>query len=240
MSAFCYDDRKFVVHAALENADTERLNHTMLLEENIGTIQYTNELNNLVLTGSMEYTDTDQRVDKFLDETFVYCSFILEQVVDQSDGDIEDTKTQEVLAMCMFVNNIAILENVPGKIKYKLFLTSDTWFQCQRNVSYTNYGKKKERVFDIAKDILCQAEFEIDGKSFDNAGSIASLNYITDNNDNVVTSLRYLFNKMYYSSEYGLDSSVKAVVYDEYSNIVRAFDTEVVSDYQKKFDITVN
>ena len=240
MSAFSYDNRKFKVQIALQNADSEKTNETFLLEENVGTIQYTNELNNLILTGSVEYTDTDARVDKFLDKTFVNCSFSLDEVVDESDGDIVKTTTKALMAVTMFVSSIGILENSPGKIKYKLFLISNTWTQCQKNVSYTNYDKSKEGVFDIAKILLKQANFRVDEDSFIKCGSTASLNYITDNNDNIVTSLRYLFNKMCYSSEYGIDSSVKGIVYDEHNNIVRAFDTEIINDYQNIFNVTVN
>jgi hypothetical protein len=127
MSAFSYDNRKFKVQIALQNADSEKTNETFLLEENVGTIQYTNELNNLILTGSVEYTDTDARVDKFLDKTFVNCSFSLDEVVDESDGDIVKTTTKALMAVTMFVSSIGILENSPGKIKYKLFLISNTW-----------------------------------------------------------------------------------------------------------------
>ena len=242
MAAFEYDNRKFIFSASLyhDGFGTQEELEAPLLAENIGTIQYTNEFNNLVLTGSMEYTDTDQRIDRFLDCTFVYCSFSLQEVEDQSDGTISKTVENDGMSIAMFVNNIGILENVPGKIKYKLFLTSLTWRQCQRRVSYTNYGKGKELVFDIAKNILNQAEFEVDENSFSKDASVVKMNYITGNNDTVITSLRYLFNKMCYSSEYGIDGSVKGLVYDEHHELVRALDTETICEYQNTWNVIVN
>ncbi len=240
MSAFEYDDRKFIFCASLANDDFDDENETNLLDENIGTIQYTNEFNDLVLTGSVEYTDTDQRIDRFLDKTFVYCTFSLKEVEDKSDGNIVKTVVKDELGITMYVNNIGILENAPGRIKYRLFLSSLTWKLCQGRVSYTNYGKGKEFLFDIARNLLTQAEFDVDNDSFSNDASIVKINYITDNNDTIITALRYLFNKMCFSSEYGIDESIKGIVYDEHHDVVRALDTQRSCAYQKPYNVVVN
>lgn len=126
----------------------------MLLPQQIGTIEYTNTLNDLVHSGTLEYTDNDNRIDKYLDKTFVYCTISLSELEERSDGDISDSKTGDSLQARFFVNNIGILQNLPGIVKYKLILQSPTWTNCIRKISYTNYNKGKEPLFDIVKAIL--------------------------------------------------------------------------------------
>ena len=66
------------------------------------------------------------------------------------------------------------------------------------------------------------------------------MNYITNDNDDVITCLRYLFNKMQFSSSYGMDSSVKGLIYDEYTDKIHAFDMGVCSQYQNQYSVVVN
>lgn len=80
----------------------------------------------------------------------------------------------------------------------------------------------------------------MDENSFSKDASVVKMNYITGNNDTVITSLRYLFNKMCYSSEYGIDGSVKGLVYDEHHELVRALDTETICEYQNTWNVIVN
>jgi len=144
------------------------------------------------------------------------------------------------MPISFFVNNIGIEENTPGRIKYKLILSSTTWMNCIRNVNYSNYEKGKEKVFDIVKNILTQSEFKIDSKSFDSVGTTSDLNYITSGNDNVITSIRYLLNKMYFSKEYGFDTGIKGIVYDEYTKLIRVVDAERKNEFQQSFSVSVN
>lgn len=237
---FQYNDKKYQVNVSLQNADVQENSVTVLAPEQIGTIEYTNTLNDLVHSGSMEYADNDHRIDKFLDRTFVYCTISLCELKEKSDGDISDSKPGDVLQVRFFVNNIGIIKNVPGIITYKLMFSSPTWMNCIRKMVYTNYGKGKEPLFDIAKAILTQAKFNIDAQSFTNAQSVVKMNYITNDNDDVITCLRYLFNKMQFQSSYGMDSSVKGLIYDEYTDKVHAFDTDVCSPYQGNYSVVVN
>ncbi len=237
---FLYDNRKFNVEVALVDNEVGGGGQVLLHQENIGTIQYTNEINDFVVKGTIEYTDTDAKVDTYLDKFYVQCSVTLRELEDKTSGKITIAKEKRTMSVVFDVVNIGILENQKGRIKYLIYLATPTWKKCLSRIHYTNYGKAKENVLDIVQNLLKLAEFNFDKASFDKIGSVVRLNYITDNNDNIVTSTRYLFNKMFYSGEYGTDQSIKCLVYDQNADIVRGFDTEVVNDYQKTFPVTVS
>lgn len=99
----------------------------------------------------------------------MYCTVTLSELVEKSDGDIVDSKTGDSMQVRFFVDNIGILKNKPGIVTYKIMLRSPTWTNCIRKISYTNYNKGKEPLFDIVKAILSQAKFDIDAESFTNA-----------------------------------------------------------------------
>lgn len=235
--SFVYNNNKYELDIGLQEEGGEI---THLIDDNIGLIEYTNTVNDIVHEGYIEYLDTDQRIDKYLDKMICYCHVVFSQIVSEADGDIEKKTIIDTLPITFFVNNIGILENNPGSIKYKIFLITKNWTDSVKDVDYTNYGKEKEPVFDIIKKILGQAGFSVDADSFASIGSVTSLNYITNRNDNVVTATRYLLNKTQFSKSYTLDTSVKGIVYDEYIDMIHAFDLQSSNAFQKAFPVIVN
>lgn len=146
---FLYDNRKFNVEVALVDNEVGGGGQVLLHQENIGTIQYTNEINDFVVKGTMEYTDIDSKIDTYLDKFYVQCSVTLRELTDKSDGKITQAKEKRTMSVVFDVVNIGILENQKGRIKYLIYLATPTWKKCLRRIWYTNYGNPKESITDI-------------------------------------------------------------------------------------------
>ena len=82
--------------------------------------------------------------------------------------------------------------------RYKLQLVSSNIFKCLTVLNYTNYAKEPEKIFDIVKKLISQAELTPDGDTFGQVCSPVKMFYITNGNDNLLTSVKYLMNKQYY------------------------------------------
>lgn len=86
---------------------------------------------------------------------------------------------------------------------------------------------------------MAQSGLKLDGKSFDNVQTIAKTCYITTGQDTVESCIRFLLNKLYYFEKYGLDDSIKSLVYDEFGDMYHMFDIRKRSDFQKEFRTTL-
>lgn len=82
--------------------------------------------------------------------------------------------------------------------RYKLQLVSSNIFKCLTVLNYTNYAKEPEKIFDIVKKLISQADLTPDGDTFGQVVSPVKMFYITNGNDNLLTSVKYLMNKQYY------------------------------------------
>lgn len=110
-----------------------------LLVENVRLIQYSNEMGILVNQGTLEYFDTDSRIDKYIQQQYVYCSICFTKLTQTKDGDIVVDTSPDKLNTVFFVDNISILENSRDGIKYKLILVSRNNFEVRRYCEYSNY-----------------------------------------------------------------------------------------------------
>ena len=213
----------------------------VLRTENIELYEYTNEINTLVNRGTLKYIDIDGIIDRFLDQQYVYCNVSLSRLEQVTAGNIVINQEFDKTTISFFVDNIGILENNKNCITYKLFLTSINNFDIYKNVEYSNYGYDGEYIISAVRNILDRTNLKIDEDSFNINNSTAKIKYITSGNDDIQSSITYLFNKLNYDSErYGSDESLKGIIYDEFNNNYHLFDINTINNYQKSVPVTIN
>lgn len=236
---FTYNDKKYSFNVLVGDFESGR--NVVLRSQNVGLFQYSNEMNSLTLEGTLEYTDTDTYLDQFLDKQYVFCTVQFKVVEQQTEGQIHLDKVMygEDVATTFFVDNFEILDNSPGNIRYKLHLKGSNWQNLKKSVSKSNYGEKK-KIFEIIKEILTGVGEPVDVEAFDNLVTNAEIEYITHTNDDVISCIRYLMDKYYKSKIYGIDESLKALVYDEVNDKIEPFDSVKTFSYQKSIEIILD
>lgn len=96
------------------------------------------------------------------------------------------------------------------------------WFTCAANLRYSNYDKGPQPVLEMLKTCLSMQGVAIDEKSFGRVKSPVKADYISQLNDNLFTTVRYLLHKLYYFQK--KDSSIKFLVYDWFSDMFKLID----------------
>lgn len=224
-SYFNYNGKRYFLNVNLYSYETpnninddKKYYNFSLNNNNIISLEYSNEFNKLFISGELKYQDNYSIIDKFLDKTFVYIEVIFKEVIQKFDKDVTIEKLSDTSSFVhkFFVNSIKILDRQRHVITYQLKLLSVHWFQCMSTVNFTNYNKKRDSIFNIIKSILMENELNIDTDSFNNTISNIHINYITQKNDNVITSINYLLDKLYYYKE--KDNNLKFLVYNCFTN----------------------
>ena len=208
----------------LTAAVSDGINSFPLLFENILLFTYSNEMNKLYTEGYIEYEDKQGTIDRIVERQVAYCSIRFEHDSQKADGDIAPKMIDQSIDLKFLINNIEILSNVPGMVTYRLHLISENYLNLNRNVNYTNYNDSKTSVTEIIKDILeNNAEIKTTN-TFELSKSNVNIDYISQEDDNSFSAIKYLMNKMYYSPLFGNEESIKSLIYDENSNTISLFD----------------
>lgn len=204
--------------------------------ENIEEIEFSNEFNSLYLTGSVIYNDPVGALDRLLNHPYTFCKLFLAENEVKSDNDIKSEKFKEgtIIEHTFYISNIEILEREAENVKYKLNLISDFSFNCLLNVNYSNYNNEEpESILEIFKKCLLQCNLPVDTeKSFTEIQTDVKIKYITNGNDNLLTIMKFLFNKLYYY--FDIDDSLKFVYYDYLNKIIKLIDIKDIN----KFELT--
>lgn len=208
----------------LTAAVSDGINSFPLLFENILLFTYSNEMNKLYTEGYIEYEDKQGTIDRITERQVAYCSITFEHDAQKADGDIAPKMIDQSIDLKFLINNIEILSNVPGMVTYRIHLISENYLNLNRNVNYTNYNDSKTSVTEIIKDIL-ENDAEIKTtNTFEISKSNVNIDYISQEDDNSFSAIKYLMNKMYYSPLFGNEESIKSLIYDETSNTISLFD----------------
>lgn len=223
-SAFQYNGRRYNFTAIVEWDQTDPSKSTALDNNHINSFYYSNEINKLFLTGYIEYTDTRGLIDKILDKQFAYCEINLIEIEVKSDKDyvIETPSKTRKLHHKFYINSVQILDRHENEIKYRLNLISRHWFQCISKIEYSNYHSQQEDIIDIIRNIFKYSNLSTNPKTFDIVKSGVKLNFIADINDNAITSIGYLLNKMYYYRD--RIPQLQFIIYNEHTDKYEMFD----------------
>lgn len=214
-NAFQYNGQKYSIVVTFYNfIDGQRKKSCALDILSMKKFEYVNELNNLLLTGSILYTDKHGTVDQFLEEPYPWCDVFLYEIEESFDNNISISKFSDTnrFQHTFLINNIEILNREKSIVDYRINLVSSKLLNCMTNIEYSNYGGSPVPIFEILKICIAQAKLSPD-KSFDNVKTNVSLPYITTGNDNLFSVFEYLMRRLYYLEQ--RDDSLKFLLYND-------------------------
>ena len=219
---FTSNGRKYTFVAVVSSGD-EKLQFTldnMMVE----CFEYESALNDLVVRGSITYTDQYGNIDKLLERPSSHCQVLFVRNDIKYDGDIEIEKPSEIerFEQNFLVENLTILERQGDSVKYKIELVTTNIYKCLANIDYTNYNTGNEQIFDIIKGCFQKSELVCDAESFDKTKTKVKIPYITNGNDDAFSVTKHLLNKLYYLKD--KDDSVKFLFYNYYRDMYQLFD----------------
>lgn len=185
---------------------------------------YINEFNGMFLTGGLKCIDKFGKIDDFLHLNYVYCDVIFnEQENDEDEGIVISGMGERTAFKHRFiVNNIEILDRHAGDISYKMSLMSISWLNCISNITFSNYDKEPESIFDILKACIALSKQKFDKSLFGMIKTDVKMNYITTGNDNLLSITDFLLSKLYYNKI--KDDSLKFIIYNETDNCYQLLD----------------
>lgn len=236
-----YNGKKYFFNAQIysHSDSSEQLNHG-LRNSNILQFEYVNEFNKLFLEGSLTYQDNYGILDKYLEKSLVYVQVLFIEMVQKFDGQITIEKQSETQRFIhkFIVNGIKIVKRENHIITYNLSLVSANWLKCAKTVNFSNYDKDPMPIFDIVKAMLNTNDLNIDKNTFESVLSPVKINYITNGNDNSITSINYLLGKLYYYSS--KDTNLKFLVYNESDDMFYIVNTTDQKTYLGNSNIIVS
>lgn len=209
---FKYSGKEYCFQCGIESTDGK--NSVGFDSQEVTMFSYENKLNSLCLHARLIYTDKYGMVDRVLDEELPICNVFFVRNVPINDGKftIRKFSDTEVFKHRFLVDGVKILNRLGTRVTYEFKLVSESWFKCIKNVSYTNYDKGPESIFDIFKACLVQNGLPIDTPMFDKVKTDAKTSFITSSNDNLFTIQKYLFHKLYYNDNF--DDALKYFLFD--------------------------
>lgn len=217
--SFKYSGKKYIFQASLFTQNSGKREEELALDNaEISLFTYDNALNQMYISAELEYYDQYGVIDRLLEKPFVYCQVFFNELEQKFDGGVVVEKYHDTnkFGHIFLVQNIQILSREKSKIQYHFTLVSNNWFNCVSQLSYTNHDVGPQSVFDILKALIGQAQLNVDSKSFDSVQTPVKLRYITNGNDNLVTTSSFLLHKLYYYPQ--KDDALKFVVYNEYKD----------------------
>lgn len=224
--SFVYSGQKYTLGVVLFN-NSERFKQLHALNNsNIESLEIVNEANCLYLTGEMIYIDQYGIVDKYYEKQFTWLAVQFGEVQEQKLEDVDSAKLDpsNFFSIDFYVTSIELLNRNHNVITYKVSFVSSNWFKAIANISYSNYGKRPETLFDLIKTALQLNELKIDDKSFDEVKTNVKINYITNGNENSISMVKYLLSKMYYYRD--KDESLKFIYYNYLTKKYHLFDLQ--------------
>lgn len=125
----------------------------MLDIKQVRQLDYQSSLNDLVVRGSLVYTDAGGVMDSALYEPGGILKVVFSRIDTQFDGDLAMAEEFEEgqLDASFLVESSGILERQNEIITYKMQFTSLNMVDCLKTIDFTNYGKDPEPVLDILK-----------------------------------------------------------------------------------------
>ena len=228
--------------------------------ESIESFEYINELNQLYITGSITLVDNKGYIDRLMNQMYPGCKVHFAQVNPKGDNEgtvkaqLNQIQADLVFVHQFFINNIQLIDRKQNVFRYKLQLVSSNIFKCLSVLNYTNYAKEPEKIFDIVKKLIGQAELTPDGETFGQVTSPVKMFYITNGNDNLLTSVKYLMNKQYYFNsnqkmyyeDKGYDPprdttpSMKFIWYNQFTDKIQLFDMNNRNTFSGFYNIVVS
>ena len=184
----------------------------MLDMTNILEIQIFNKMNEFMQTGSLTYVDDRQIVDKMVGSTLAYLEVQIQKnsFVGANKPLLNEPDPSMFLSDRFLVDTIDLLDRSSDRLTYRISFVDKNFLSLTRNLSYSCFdGDQKTNIGDILKKLFKKAELKINEETLKNIGT--SLKYITKDNDNLMTSFRFLMRRDFYMQE-GRSESLNVIL----------------------------
>lgn len=215
---------------SLSAVDSNNKNLNILNNKNIKLLEYSSEINNFLISGTLTYIDNEGLIGKYFNKDDIWCEIHAAECTLKKDGDVMKYVIDNKLNFkhSFTINKISILEKHDHIITYRLYLIGTEWYYCMSNLAYSNYNNVDSFGYPIGEkpgDILLSL-FSMAGKpilkeyidSFSNiCDTSLKIPFATGVNDNLIASYKYIMNKMYTLNSY-LNESLVFLVYDYFKN----------------------
>lgn len=213
----------------------------------ISEFNYTNSLNQLCISGTLTYLDKFGKITQFLVESYpVLVVYFGPQKTDLGMYDTYSNFNHAIkdllpLNYKFIINKIEILSRNGDNFLYKFHLISFNWYKCIKNISYTTYGslanQNKNNILELIKTGFSISGLKLNTENFNTYIQCnVSIDYITENNDNLFSYIKYIMNKLYAfdKKDQQHDTSIKYIYYNEYTDEYFIGDTVYVANKSKK------
>ena len=231
---------RWTFHARLMDMGSTKREPLDFANEYIELFEYDNQINNFLLTGQIIYRDTSGKLGQYfrLQHLMVNVWWSEQPVkyVDPLKDDHEGTTTGAKIVTPLaasdqfyhlfLVNKIEIIRHeMPSDVLvYRLELISAYWYQFSAICHWSNYADKEPwPITKIICDILIKTVGKdmVDEDSFLNDHNRTELKifYITTEQDNAITAINYLLNRLYLEpASFDTDNHPRVIVFDEWIN----------------------
>lgn len=214
----------------------------ILNNNNVEEFQYVNEINTLLITGKMTYTDEAGQIGKILGFPYSLLKVAINQKRRNDDNGIamlEDVEAENQKFVHEFaIKNYKILGRKQEKITYELELVSRYWYKFIADVFYSNYDAKKGDIrknpYEIIKELLTSINVPIDVKSFEKVINLTKdklfLDYATKDGDTVQTAIDYVLCHTMYDKVQ--DEWLKFIIFDPNVNLFKLVDIKDLTTFK--------
>lgn len=224
--------------------DTTNIKHKNIILDpaNIVLFEYTNQWNQLVLTGQLVYKDTERNLGKlFRIPHLVVQVQWAENLADkktkkdergESAGDYwveKPIKKEDYFNHTFLVNKMELIshDTHTDVTTYRMELISVYWYKLSSMCQYSNYNlKEPEPITKIICRLLVNAVGleKVATKTFlqDPCKTDVCIYYTTTQKDNYFTAINYLLNRMYMEpSSFDVDNHPRIILWDEKERLYR-------------------
>jgi len=254
---------RWIFKATLYDMGSTSRDPFIIQNEYIELFEYDNQINNFLLTGQLIYRDASGKIGEYfrlqhLMMNVWWSEQPYETVPKQGalegrdDGDAE--KIVEPLAASdqfyhlFLVNKIEIIrhEMPSDTLVYRFELISAHWYQFSAICHWSNYADKEPwPITKIICDILNKTVGEemVDQESFLNDHNRTELKifYTTTEQDNAITAINYLLNRMYTEpASFDVDNHPRVIVFDEWTNRWRMVNLNKDETFMKVKDFKIS
>lgn len=241
--SFKFNNKMYMFVAVLgvvfDNNDIKDSDKQLVFDDKyIELFEYTNELNSFCITGNLIYHDTTGSLLKFLTVPGLHLTVTCFKTGNSIDGAIGLVKPKDKIEKFIhrfIVQSIDVIKREENIITYQLSLISEYWYSIVSNVVFSNCDGNTESNSYLIMEKLIRDSFKkrqyqknpnIDSDSFKNCANSYKLPlfpYVTSSNDNLITALRHIFQKLYYSKTQ-CDSTLKCIGYNALTNELKCID----------------
>ena len=231
---------RWTFHAKLMDMGSTNREPIDFANEYIELFEYDNQINNFLLTGQLIYRDTSGKLGQYFrlqhlmvnvwwsEQPVMYKDPLKDDHKGETTGDkiVTPLAASDQFYHLFLVNKIEIIrhEMPSDTLVYRLELISAYWYQFSANCHWSNYADEEPwPITKIICDILVKTVGKdmVDEESFLNDHNRTELKifYITTEQDNAITAINYLLNRMYTEpASFDVDNHPRVIVFDEWTN----------------------